>query len=70
MEAYYKKIKLVFKDLRLALIFMGILMLVISHYLPSVVNGNVKEILMFLGVLVIIIGVLCIVLPYIINKFE
>ena len=65
MEASYKKIKLKFTNLILALIFMGILMLVISYYLPPDINGNSKETLRILGIFFILMGFLVIVLPYI-----
>ena len=70
MEASYKNIKLKFKNLILALIFMGILMLVISYYLPPDINGNTKEVLGLFGGFFIIMGFLIIVLPHIMKQIQ
>ena len=65
MEAKYNKLELKFKDMRLALIFMGILMLVISSFLPSETNGDIKETLKILGIFFILICFVIVVFPHI-----
>ena len=68
MEVKYNKVEFKFKNLILALIFMGIIMLVISYYLPSETNGNIKETLRILGIFFILIGFFVIILPYIMKE--
>jgi len=70
MEAGYKNFRLIFKNLILALIFMGIIMLVISYYLPPETNGNIKETLRVLGILFIVMGFLIIVFPYLMEEIK
>lgn len=65
MEAFYKKFRLKFNNIILAIIFMGILMIVISCFLPPDINGYGKEPLRNLGIFFIVMGFLVIVLPYI-----
>lgn len=68
MEARYKNVTLKFKNLILALIFMGIIMLVISYYLPPDINGSIKETLRILGIFFILFGFFVIVLPYVMKE--
>ncbi len=68
MEVKYNKVEFKIKNLILALIFMGIIMLVISYYLPSEINGKIKETLRILGIFFILIGLFVIILPYVMKE--
>jgi len=66
MEAGYKdKFWLKIRDPRLALIFLGFLMIIIVAFLPPDIDENIKRGLMLLGFGLILIGVCIITLPYI-----
>jgi len=65
MEAFYKNFKFTTKNLMITLIFMGIIMLVVSFYLPYDQNNEIKETLKNLGIITIIIPFVVIIALYI-----
>ena len=65
MEAFYKNLKFTTKNLMITLIFMGIIMLVVSFYLPYDQNNEIKETLKNLGIITIIIPFVVIIALYI-----
>lgn len=68
MEVSYKGLKINFKNLKLALIFMGILMLVIVILLSPDKNEQILASLGSFGGLFILMGFLIIILPILIKE--
>jgi len=67
MEVFYKGIRINFRNLKLALIFMGILILAFGYLLPSDVNPQFPTSLRTVGGFLILIGVFMILIPFLIE---
>lgn len=68
MEAGYKGFRINFRNLILALIFLGILMLVIAFLLSPDKNEQILDFLRTFGALFILMGFLIIILPILIKE--
>lgn len=68
MEVFYKGIRINFRNLKLALIFMGILMLVIGYLLPPEKNAQFLTSLRTFGGFFILTGFLMILIPFLIEE--
>lgn len=65
MEAGTNKFWLKFKNPMLALVFLGILMIVIGALLPSDTDENIRRLLIFLGLTFALMSFCIIAFPYI-----
>ena len=70
MEAHYKDFKIILRNVMLAIIFMGFLMIIVSSLLSPDADQEIKETLKNLGVFFAITGLFFISLPYLLEALK